>query len=255
MIAILSPAKSLDFEKQFDLEPTKPRFTQETNQLIEVLKKKSAEEVQELMSISEKLAELNVERYDNFKKRTPKYAKPAALAFQGDVYQGMKAEDFSEKEHAFAQQHIRILSGLYGLLRPLDLIQPYRLEMGTKLNIGQHDSLYSFWEDKIAKELIKDLKAQEDKTIINLASNEYFKAADRAILKKKVQLIDVEFKDFKNGEHKIISFYAKKARGMMARFIVKNRLTKIEQLKAFDYEGYYFDDKVSTNSLLAFKRN
>lgn len=255
MIAILSPAKSLDFDKQFNLEASKPRFTQETNQLIEVLKKKSSAEVQELMSISEKLAELNVERYDNFKKRTPKYAKQAALAFQGDVYQGMQAEDFTKEEHEFAQQHVRILSGLYGLLRPLDLIQPYRLEMGTRLNIEQHDSLYSFWDDKIAKELIKDLKSQGDKIIINLASNEYFKAADRAILRKKVQLIDVEFKDYKNGEHKIISFYAKKARGLMARFIVKNRLTQIEELKSFNYEGYYFDEKDSDQSKLAFKRD
>ncbi|GAA5041341.1 UPF0246 protein [Marivirga lumbricoides] len=255
MIAILSPAKSLDFDKQFNLEATKPRFSAETNQLIEVLKAKSSAEVQELMSISEKLAELNVERYDNFKKRTPKYAKQAALAFQGDVYQGMLAENFSKEEHDFAQQHIRILSGLYGLLRPLDLIQPYRLEMGTKLKIGEHNSLYSFWEDKIAKQLIKDLKEQEDNIVINLASNEYFKAADRDILKKKAQLIDVEFKDYKNGEHKIISFYAKKARGMMARFIVKNKLTKVNELKAFDTEGYYFDDKDSNESLLAFKRD
>ncbi len=254
MIAILSPAKSLDFEKQFDLEATKPRFNKETKSIIEVLKEKSSNEIQELMSISDKLAELNVERYDNFKIRTPKHAKQAALAFQGDVYQGMKAEDFSKKEHEFAQQHVRILSGLYGLLRPLDLIQPYRLEMGTQLNIEDHNSLYSFWGDKIAKEIIKDLKAQGDNILINLASNEYFKAADKATLKKKANIIDIEFKDHKNGEYKIISFYAKKARGMMARYIVKNNISKIDDLKGFDYDGYSFDDKDSNEHKLAFKR-
>lgn len=149
MIAILSPAKSLDFEKQFDLRSTKTRFNEETNQLIEVLKTKSEEEVQELMSISDKLAQLNVERYNNFKKRTPKHAKQAVLAFQGDVYQGLVAEDFTQEEHDFAQQHIRILSGLYGLLRPLDLIQPYRLEMGTRLETDKGNNLYEFWGIKL----------------------------------------------------------------------------------------------------------
>ncbi|MBK6264405.1 peroxide stress protein YaaA [Marivirga sp. S37H4] len=254
MIAILSPAKSLDFEKRFDLASSNVRFKKEINTLIGVLKEKSTQEVQELMSISEKLAQLNVERYDNFKKSTPKHAKQAALAFQGDVYQGMHAEDFSEREHEFAQKHIRILSGLYGILRPMDLIQPYRLEMGTQLKVGEHSSLYSFWGDKVMNELKKDLKAQGDKVLINLASNEYFKVINRPGLRKQLQVIDVEFKDLKNDQYKIISFFAKKARGLMARYIVKNELSKVEDLKAFDYEGYMYDEKDSSPTKLAFKR-
>ncbi|GAB3337964.1 peroxide stress protein YaaA [Marivirga atlantica] len=255
MIAILSPAKSLDFEKQFDLPSSKTRFNSDTNTLIDTLKEKSEKEIQNLMSISEKLAELNVERYHNFKKRTPKHAKQAALAFQGDVYQGMQAEEFTKEEHNFAQEHVRILSGLYGLLKPLDLIQPYRLEMGTKLKVNGSKSLYEYWDDKIAKTLVKDLKEQGDDILINLASNEYFKAVDRDLLKKKVTLIDVEFKDYSNGQYKIISFYAKKARGMMARYIVKNRIDKVEDLKSFDIEGYYFDPENSSEQQLCFKRD
>jgi len=254
MIAILSPAKSLDFEKQFDIRSTSTRFNEETNQLIEVLQTKSEEEVQELMSISDNLAQLNVERYNNFKKRTPKYAKQAILAFQGDVYQGMQAEDFIQEEHDYAQQHIRILSGLYGLLRPLDLIQPYRLEMGTKLETDKGNNLYEFWGYKITDQLKKDIKSQGDKILINLASNEYFKSVNKKELKKDFEIIDVEFKDFNNGKYKIVSFFAKKARGLMARYIVKNQIDKIEDLKGFDLDGYSFDEKDSTETKLAFKR-
>ncbi len=254
MIAILSPAKSLDFEKQFDIKSANTRFNDETQQLIDVLKTKSEEEVQELMSISDKLAQLNVERYDNFKKRIPKHAKQAALAFQGDVYQGLEAEDFSQEEHDYAQQHIRILSGLYGLLRPLDLIQPYRLEMGTKLKTDKGNNLYDFWGDKITDQLKKDIKSQGDKILINLASNEYFKSINKKEFKKDFKIVDVEFKDFKNGKYKIISFFAKKARGLMARYIVKNQIEKIEDLKGFDLDGYSFDAQDSTDSKLAFKR-
>ncbi|ADR20725.1 UPF0246 protein [Marivirga tractuosa] len=254
MIAILSPAKSLEFEKTFDIRSTKTRFNEETNQLIEVLKTKSEEEVQELMSISDKLAQLNVERYNNFKKRTPKYAKQALLAFQGDVYQGLDAEDFTQEEHDYAQQHIRVLSGLYGLLRPLDLIQPYRLEMGTRLETDKGNNLYEFWGDKITEQLKKDIKSQGDKVLINLASNEYFKSVNKKELKKNFQIVDIEFKDFNNGKYKIVSFFAKKARGLMARYIVKNQIEKIEDLKGFDLDGYSFDAKDSTESKLAFKR-
>ncbi|SMG16917.1 hypothetical protein SAMN05661096_00896 [Marivirga sericea] len=254
MIAILSPAKSLDFEKRFDIRTTNRRFNDETNQLIEVLKTKSEEEVGELMNISDKLAQLNVERYDNFKNKSPKHAKQAILAFQGDVYQGLEAEDFTHEEHDYAQQHIRILSGLYGLLRPLDLIQPYRLEMGTKLETDKGNNLYEFWGDKITKELKKDIKSQGDNILINLASNEYFKSVNKKELKKDFQIIDIEFKDFKNGQYKIISFFAKKARGLMSRYIVKNQIEKVEELKGFDLDGYSFDEKDSTETKLAFKR-
>lgn len=254
MIAILSPAKSLDFEKQFDIRSTKTRFNEETNQLIEVLKTKSEEEVQELMNISDKLAQLNVERYDNFKKRTPKHAKQAILAFQGDVYQGMEAENFTQEDHEYAQQHVRILSGLYGLLRPLDLIQPYRLEMGTKLETDKGNNLYEFWGDKITEQLKKDIKSQGDKILVNLASNEYFKSVNKKELKKDFQIIDIEFKDFNNGKYKIVSFFAKKARGLMARYIVKNHIEKVEDLKGFDLDGYSFDAENSNEAKLAFKR-
>lgn len=255
MIAILSPAKTLDFEKETDLPSSKIRFNAETKALIDELKEKSEQEIQELMSVSEKLAVLNVERYHSYKKRTPKHAKQAIMAFQGDVYQGLQAETFSAKTHDYAQEHIRILSGLYGLLRPYDLIQPYRLEMGTKLQVGETDTLYNFWGDKIIKVLLKDLKVQGDNVLINLASNEYFKAVEGELLKKKVQVIDIDFKDLSKGTYKIISFYAKKARGLMAKYIVENRLDKIEDLKGFDVEGYYFDQESSTNKKLTFKRD
>lgn len=253
MIAIVSPAKTLDFEIEHNLDHTLPRFQKEALELIDELKKHSEENISELMSISDKLAQLNVERYHSFtKKKDPVHAKHAIFAFQGDVYQGLQAEAFNKEELEYSQKHFRILSGLYGLIRPLDLIQPYRLEMGTKLNVGKHANLYEFWQDKIAKQLNKDLKAQGDKILINLASNEYFKSVDTKQLKARV--IDVDFKDHKNGEYKIISFYAKKARGLMSRYIIKNQPTTVEELKAFDYEGYYFDDKNSTEDLLAFKR-
>ncbi|MFT4741349.1 MAG: cytoplasmic iron level regulating protein YaaA (DUF328/UPF0246 family) [Marivirga sp.] len=254
MIALLSPAKSLDFDKKFSLQSSKTRFNVETNQLIEVLRKQSEEEIKSLMSISDQLAQLNVERYQAYKKRLPQHAKQAALAFQGDVYQGMKAEEFTLAEHAYAQDHIRILSGLYGLLRPLDLIQPYRLEMGTKLQVGDNATLYAFWDEKITKLLVKDLKLQEDNVIINLASNEYFKVINKKYLKNKAQIIDIDFKDFNNGKYKIVSFYAKKARGMMAKYIVKNKVNTVHDLKAFDHEGYYYDEDNSSDSKLSFKR-
>jgi len=253
MIAVISPAKTLDFETKVPHERTLPIFQKEALQLIDVLTDKTEEDVQDLMSISEKLATLNVERYHNFtKKKDPKRAKQAVFAFQGDVYQGLEAGEFNEKQVAFAQDHLRILSGLYGVLRPLDLIQPYRLEMGTQLNVNGSKNLYEFWNEKVAKQLKKDLKKQGDKVIINLASKEYFNAVDTKKLKAKI--IDVDFKDYKNGEYKIISFYAKKARGLMSRYIIDNEIDDVNDLKGFDYEGYYYDDNGSTDTTLAFKR-
>lgn len=253
MIAIVSPAKTLDFDTEHDHQRTLPRFQREALQLIEVLKYKSEPQVKDLMSISDQLAQINVERYQHFtKKKDPLHARHAVFAFQGDVYQGLEAETFTKEELAYSQSHFRILSGLYGLIRPLDLIQPYRLEMGTKLKVQEDDNLYEFWGDKIAKQLNRDLKQQGDKLLINLASVEYFKSVDRKVLKANV--IDVDFKDFSNGEYKVISFYAKKARGMMSRFIIKNQPTSVDELKAFDYDGYYFDEQNSTDELLAFKR-
>ncbi len=253
MIAVVSPAKSLDFNVSYEVEPTQPRLLDCTNELIDVLRKKSPEEVKTLMSISDNLAELNVSRYHSFEpKHTSKNAKPSVLAFQGDVYQGLQAETFDEEKMAFAQKHLRILSGLYGLLRPLDLIQPYRLEMGTKLAFDDYRTLYDYWDSTILNLLVKDLKEQGDNTLINLASNEYFKSIGKK--SDDLNVIDVEFKDFKNGQYKIISFYAKKARGLMSRYIIENEINDPEQLKAFDYEEYYFDEAGSDNKKIAFKR-
>lgn len=253
MIAVVSPAKSLDFENKYSVKPTTPRLLECTKELIEVLRKKSPEEVKELMSISDNLAELNVHRYRSFElDHTEENAKPSVLAFQGDVYQGLKAETFDEEKLAFAQKHFRILSGLYGLLRPLDLIQPYRLEMGTRLAFDDYNTLYQYWDYKIMNLLIEDLKAQGDDIIVNLASVEYFKSIDKKKLPARV--IDVEFKDFKNGQYKIISFYAKKARGLMSRYMIQNEITNPDDLRGFDYDGYYFDEQASSENMLAFKR-
>lgn len=254
MIAIVSPAKTLDFETENKFEHTLPRFQSEALELIDTLKEKSEAEIGKLMSISDRLAQLNVERYHSFtKKKDPHGSKQAVFAFQGDVYQGLAAEDFNERELEFAQNHFRILSGLYGLLRPLDLIQPYRLEMGTKLQVNGSGNLYEFWDKKIANQLNKDLKAQGDNILVNLASNEYFKSVDKKALKARI--IDIDFLDYKSGKYKVISFYAKKARGLMSRYIIKNKISAVEHLQGFDYEGYLYDPESSTEDKLVFKRN
>ncbi|MFK7952529.1 MAG: peroxide stress protein YaaA [Ekhidna sp.] len=253
MIAVVSPAKSLDFETPVSVKATQPRLLECTNQLIDVLRKKSPEDIKELMGISDNLAELNVSRYHSYDpKHNAKNAKASVLAFQGDVYQGLKAETFDVSRMEFAQQHFRILSGLYGLLRPLDLIQPYRLEMGTKLAFDDYKTLYQFWDTTILDLLEKDLKVQGDNVIVNLASVEYFKSVDKKQM--NAQVIDVEFKDFKSDKYKIVSFYAKKARGLMSRFMIENQISSVDDLKAFDYDGYYIDDKESSEKKLAFKR-
>ncbi len=254
MIAIVSPAKNLDFKTPYTTSVTQPRLMGCTNELISILRKKSVDEVKDLMSLSKQLAGLNVHRYKEFDaEHTEENSKPSVLAFNGDVYQGLGAETFDAKKLAFAQKHLRILSGLYGLLRPLDLIQPYRLEMGTKLAFDDYNTLYEYWGDKILNLLVDDLKNQGDDILINLASIEYFTSVKRKEMPMTV--IDVEFKDFKNDKYKIISFYAKKARGLMSRFIIENEIRNVEDLKAFDYKGYYFDEKESTETKLAFKRD
>lgn len=253
MIAVISPAKSLEFEQKEPENYTLPRMPKETRQLVGVLKEKDPEDLKNLMNISDNLAELNAGRFQSFVSRhTSKNSKPCVFSFKGDVYRGLDVESLTEKDLEYAQDHLRILSGLYGLLRPMDLIQPYRLEMGTKLAFDDYQTLYGFWGEKIVKILNKDLKAQGDDILINLASNEYFSSIDKSSL--KAQIIDVEFKDFKNGEYKIISFYAKKARGLMSRYLIKNQLKDPEKLKLFDYEGYFYDDKSSTENKLVFLR-
>lgn len=255
MLMVISPAKTLDYTSSIGLKDyTQPQHIKQAEQLIKVLKKLSVQEIASLMSISDKLAVLNVARYGEWSTTfTPDNARQAILAFKGDVYTGLAVEDFSAKDFKFAQQHLRVLSGLYGVLRPLDLMQPYRLEMGTKLVNSKGKDLYEFWGEQITQWLNEVLAEQGDKLLLNLASNEYFKAVKPKILEAKV--IDVVFKDLKNGQYKIISFYAKKARGMMARYVIKNQIKKLEQLKSFDSEGYYYAEKHSTATKLVFLRD
>ena len=253
MLYVISPAKILDFETPCDAEKSYPKFQKEALELIGVLKEKSPQEIQELMSLSVNLAELNVDRYRKFSKgKNTKRAKQAVYAFKGDVYLGLEAEELSNEDILYAQEHLRILSGLYGLLKPLDLIQPYRLEMGTKLAFNDYRTLYNYWADTIVHEVNKELKKLRTKTLLNLASNEYFKAIKRPSLKANV--VNVEFLEYHNGSYKIISFFAKKARGTMVQYIVKNRIEDIEQVKAFDYDGYFFDAEASTENNLVYKR-
>lgn len=243
MITVLSPAKSLNFDKQNLVKKhSELAFKEDTQLLVNKLKKFSSKKIGELMSLSANLSDLNYERYQTFSENyNEKNSKQAILAFTGDVYRGLEAESFNQKDFDFAQDHVRILSGLYGVIKPLDLIQPYRLEMGTKLEVNaKNKNLYAFWKEKVTNKLNDELKGD---TLINLASNEYFKAVDH----KKINgnILTLNFKDYKNGEYKAIMTYAKLARGYMTKFIVKNKIDDLESLKAFDYEGYVFNPKLS----------
>ena len=254
MLMVISPAKTLDYETP----PATPRFTQpehldHAQDLIQQLRDFTPAQIAELMHLSDKLAGLNAARFGSWVRPfNPSNAKQALLAFKGDVYTGLNAEDFSEADFDFAQTHLRMLSGLYGVLRPLDLMQPYRLEMGTKLANPRGNNLYDFWGERISGWLNEALAAQGDEVLLNLASNEYFSAVKRKAL--NAQIIDTEFKDLKNGQYKIISFYAKKARGLMARYVIKERLTNPAGLKDFTYEGYAYSSAQSTPSKLVFLR-
>lgn len=255
MLMVISPAKTLDYNTPpVTDQATQPRFTEHSAELIELLREKSPQDIAELMSLSDKLASLNVARYGSWEHdSTLQNSKQALLAFKGDVYTGLNAEDFNAADFAFAQQHLRMLSGLYGLLRPLDLMQPYRLEMGTRLPTSRGKDLYSFWGERISQWLNEDLAAQGDQVLLNLASQEYFGAVKPKSLNARV--IDTVFKDRKNGDYKIISFYAKKARGLMARYVIKERLQEPEQLKDFNLDGYRFDAATSSENKLVFLRD
>lgn len=255
MLIVVSPAKTLDFDTPPVISDfTQPQLLAESELLIERARQLSPADIGQLMKISDKLAGLNAARFADWQPNfTPDNAKQALLAFKGDVYTGLDAESLDAKNFEFAQQHLRILSGLYGLLRPLDLMQAYRLEMGTKLDNVRGKDLYQFWGDIITDQLNIALEEQGDNVLINLASNEYFKAVKPKSLSG--QIITPVFKDCKNGQYKIISFYAKKARGLMARYIIQNQLTEVSQLTSFDTDGYYFVEAESTATELMFKRD
>ncbi|HEX5793122.1 MAG TPA: peroxide stress protein YaaA [Rheinheimera sp.] len=255
MLLLVSPAKDLDFQPlEQPLAVTQPAMLSYSQQLAELCKCLTPADLSSLMHISDKLAGLNAARFAQWQLPfTEKNAKPALFAFNGDVYQGLDAASLTDADIAFAQQHLRILSGLYGVLRPLDLMQAYRLEMGTKLANPNGKDLYAFWQDSITVELNQQLSQLQSDVVVNLASQEYFKAVKPKLL--KAQLITPVFKDFKNGQYKIISFFAKKARGLMARYIIQQRLTSAEQLKGFDLAGYQFSAAQSSANELVFLRH
>tara|TARA_Y100000588_G_scaffold82613_1_gene87011 strand:- start:2886 stop:3755 length:870 start_codon:yes stop_codon:yes gene_type:complete len=254
MLIVVSPAKTLDYESPLATEKfTQPDLVSYSKELIEVCRKLTPADVSSLMKVSDKIADLNVGRFQEWSETfTTDNARQAILAFKGDVYTGLEAETLSDADFDYAQDHLRMLSGLYGLLKPLDLMQPYRLEMGTKLANEKGTNLYQFWGNVITDKLNEAIAAQGDNVLINLASNEYFKAVKPKNL--DAQVITPIFKDCKNGQYKVISFYAKKARGMMARYIIENRIESVADLTKFDVAGYYFVEEESTPTDLVFKR-
>lgn len=254
MITLLSPAKKLNFEApKAGLSTTHPIFNSDTIELTKVVKKQSVDDLKKLMHLSDNLAQLNVDRFKAFNlDGLSNNSKAAGLTFDGNVYWGLEANSLDENELNYAQSHLRILSGLYGILKPLDLIQAYRLEMGTKLITKRGKSLYDFWGSKITKQLNFELKNHEDKTIVNLASNEYFKAIDRNTLKSDV--ISAKFLNIKDGQAKNIMYYAKFGRGLMARWIIQNKVNSADDLKQFNLDDYKYDLNLSNNLELVFTR-
>jgi cytoplasmic iron level regulating protein YaaA (DUF328/UPF0246 family) len=252
MLMVISPAKSLNFAPAPPgVGATAPAMADDIAELAKITRKLRKSDIKRLMAISDTLAVLNYERFQAFDPQGEDGLQ-AALAFDGDVYGGLQARHLDKAGMAFAQAHLRILSGLYGLLRPLDVIQPYRLEMGIRLKTRRGPSLYAFWGDRIAKALNEAAEGQADPTLVNLASQEYFGAVDRAAL--KLPVLTCGFKETKAGETKIISFYAKKARGLMARYVIDQRLDRTDGLKDFKVGGYGFDAKLSTPEEWIFTR-
>lgn len=258
MIFVISPAKALDFETPpTTATQTQPDFLDDAEELVGILRRLSPAEVAKLMDLSDQLATLNVARYETWSRPfTPDNAKQAVLAFDGDVYDGLDARSLSDDDLAWAQQHLRILSGLYGVLRPLDLIQPYRLEMGSRLVNPNGRNLYAFWGDKLTRALDRLLVAERDAgreaVLVNAASDEYFKSVKGGALQARV--VTPVFEDWKNGRYKIISFYAKRARGLFCRHAIRNRVDDVEGLKRFEADGYAFVPEASSDDRLVFRR-
>ena len=255
MLIVLSPAKTLDYTVDAKSNHTAPQFLSQSSKLIKTLKEKEPKDIASLMGLSDKLASLNFDRYQSWKaaKTISSDAKPSMLVFKGDVYQGLEADKFNSKQIKFAQKHLRILSGLYGILRPMDVIKPYRLEMGTKLKTEKGKNLYEFWGNSVQDNVVGDLTSQKSDLLINLASKEYFSVLGK--MPEYINVVSPVFKDFKNGEHKIISFYAKRARGLMAKWIIENNIKDFEKLSKFNLDGYYFSKKDSTVTEPVFLRN
>lgn len=259
MLTLLSPAKKLNFDApKTALEATKPVLQSDVIEIAKVAKKQSADDLKRLMHISDSLAELNAERFKVFNlDGQSNRAKPAGLAFDGDVYWGLDANNMSDETLSYAQDHLRILSGLYGVLRPMDAIQAYRLEMGTKMHNPRGKSLYDFWGRTIADTLASDMSGHDDRTIVNLASNEYFKAVDKKALKSQTDgapIISAKFHNVKDGEARQLMYYAKFGRGLLARWIMQNRVERAADLRDFNLEGYSYDKAASTETELVFTR-
>jgi uncharacterized protein len=254
MLFLLSPAKSLDYDTPLNGQPhTAPLFVKQSKELIDLLRDYSPPQIAELMDLSDKLSSLNVARYAAWSSRaTQKNARQAVLAFNGDVYDGLQATTLRADDLAWAQDHVCILSGLYGVLRPLDLMQPYRLEMGTALKGPHGNNLYRFWGSQIADYLNTRLRKDASPVVVNLASNEYFKSVDTKVLKGRV--VECVFQEYKDGQYKVISFFAKKARGLMARYAIAHKLMTPEQLRQFDVDGYAYTAAESTPDRLIFRR-
>jgi len=255
MLIVISPAKSLDFETpSTTVQFTLPEMLDDSEKLMTKLRKMSPKKLSDLMSISPALGQLNYERFQTWSRPfSPENAKQAVLAFSGDVYQGLDATSLTEEQLLTLQNKLRILSGLYGVLKPLDLIQPYRLEMGTKLKYQRSADLYAFWKSKITPKIKEAIAESGNNILVNLASNEYYKSIDPK--KLGVEIVTPEFKDLKNGEYKMISFFAKRARGLMTRFILENNIERVDDLQAFDSEGYIFNPRLSKAGKPVFTRD
>ena len=254
MLTVISPAKTLDFETPLSTEQFSiPDHLSQSRKLVKRLRQLSSEDLSSLMSVSPAIADLNVDRFKKWKTPfKPENARQALFAFKGDVYLGLDADSMTEQSINFAQDHLRVLSGLYGMLRPLDLMQPYRLEMGTRLSTDWGNNLYQFWGDRITKALKKEMKQADTDTLVNLASIEYFKSVKVEQLKSRV--VTPTFKDFHKGDYKIIGFFAKKARGLMARYIIDNQIRQVDDIQSFDVDGYAFNSNLSNNDEWVFTR-
>lgn len=254
MIVVISPAKTLDFEeKDSNLPMSEPRFLDKSQEIIDEIINYDSYSLEKLMKISTKLATLNRDRFQKWTTSLDT-SKQALLAFRGEVYRGMDVGSLSHSELFYANEHLRILSGLYGVLRPFDGINEYRLEMGTKLKVNGLKNLYEFWDTTLEESLIEELKSHSNKTIINLASNEYFKAIEGLKNSDKVKVVTPIFKEYRNDKYKIITLNAKKARGMMTRYIIQNEIENIEDIKKFDIDGYSFNEDMSNENELVFTR-